>query len=195
MPIFQMKILVEQLTSIGINCKIGNPISDTHNARKPYFERWLLNRDGFLTLNNENIDYIGIEEVVRLGPFYNVYCLIENQRLSERDDSSYNLLSANPYYRLRNGKVITLGWSGGLLADILTQDISLCDSFAANIVKEEIRKLSVKVANFACIIETHTWEPNGLVSIYPVIDRIGLNIKRLLKQIHLGEDNFFIEDQ
>jgi hypothetical protein len=190
MPIFEMKILVEQLTSIGINCKIGNPISDINNARKPYFERWLLNRDGFLTLNNENIDYIGIEEVVRLGPFYNVYCLIENQRLSEKDDSSYNLLSANPYYRLRNGKVITLGWSGGLLADILTQDISLCDSFAANIVKEEIRKLSVKVANFACIIETHTWEPNGLVSIYPVIDRIGLNIKRLLKQIHLGEDNF-----
>jgi hypothetical protein len=125
-----------------------------------------------------------------MGPFYNVYCLIENQNLSEKDDSSYNLLSANPYFHLRNRKVITLGWSGGLLADILTQDTSLCNSFAANIVKEEIRKLSVKVANFACIIETQTWEPNGLVSIYPVIDRIGLNIKRLLKQIHLGEDNF-----
>ncbi|MDQ4022787.1 MAG: hypothetical protein M3224_03575 [Thermoproteota archaeon] len=190
MPIFPMKILVEQLISIGVNCKIGNPISDIHNTRKPYFERWLLNRDGFLTLNNENIDYIGIEEVVRMGPFYNVYCLIENQHLSEKDDSSYNLLSANPYFHLRNRKVITLGWSGGLLADILTQDTSLWNSFAANIVKEEIRKLSVKVANFACIIETHTWEPNGLVSIYPVIDRIGLNIKRLLKQIHLGEDNF-----
>jgi hypothetical protein len=185
-----MKILVEQLISIGVNCKIGNSDFDIHNIRKPYFERWLLNRDGFLTLNNENIDYIGIEDVVRMGPFYNVYCLIENQRLSEKDDSSYNLLSANPYFHLRNGKVITLGWSGGLLADILTQDMPLCDSFAANIVKEEIRKLSVKVANFACIIETHTWEPNGLVSIYPVIDRIGLNIKRLLKQIHLGEDNF-----
>ncbi|HEX6028845.1 MAG TPA: hypothetical protein VFY64_07395 [Nitrososphaeraceae archaeon] len=190
MPIFPMKLLVEQLISIGVNCKIGNPISDIHNTRKPYFERWLLNRDGFLTLNNENIDYIGIEEIVRLGPFYNVYCLIENQHLSEKDDSSYNLLSANPYFHLRNGKVITLGWSGGLLADILTQDTSLCDSFSANIVKEEIRKLSVKVSNFACIIETHIWEPSGLVSIYPVIDRIGLNIKRLLKQIHLGEDNF-----
>ena len=185
-----MKILLEQLISIGVNCKIGNPVSDIHNTRKPYFERWLLNRDGFLTLNNENIDYIGIEEVVRMGPFYNVYCLIENQNLSEKDDSSYNLLSANPYFHLRNRKVITLGWSGGLLADILTQDTSLWNSFAANIVKEEIRKLSVKVANFACIIETQTWEPNGLVSIYPVIDRIGLNIKRLLKQIHLGEDNF-----
>ena len=185
-----MKILVEQLISIGVNCKIGNPISDIHNTRKPYFERWLLNRDGFLTLNNENIDYIGIEEVVRMRPFYNVYCLIENQHLSEKDDSSYNLLSANPYFHLRNRKVITLGWSGGLLTDILTQDASLWNSFAANILKEEIRKLSVKVANFACIIETHTWEPNGLVSIYPVIDRIGLNIKRLLKQIHLGEDNF-----
>jgi hypothetical protein len=189
LPVFQIKILVEQLTSIGINCKIGNPNFDIHIARKPYFERWLLNRDGFLTLNNENIDYIGVEEVVRLGPFYNVYCLIENQHLSEKDDNAYNLLTANPYFHLRNGKVITLGWSGGLLANILTQDTSLHYSFAANIVKEEIRKLSVKVANFACIIETHVWEPDGLVSIYPVIDRIGLNIKRLLKQIHLGEGN------
>ncbi len=185
-----MKVLAEQLISIGVNCKVGNSDIDIPNIRKPYFERWLLNRDGFLTLINENIDYIGVEDVVRMGPFYNVYCLIENQHLSEKDESSYDLLSANPYFHLRNGKVITLGWSGGLLADILTQDASLRDSFSANIVKEEIRKLSVKVSNFACIIETHIWEPNGLVSIYPVIDRIGLNIKRLLKQIHLGEDNF-----
>src|SRR5215212_6013579 len=137
-----MRILVEQLISIGVNCKIGNSVSDIHNARKPYFERWLLNRDGFLTLYNENIDYIGIEEVVRMGPFYNVYCLIENQHLSEKDNSSYDLLSANPYFELRDGKVITLGWSGGVLADILTQDTSVGDSFAGNIVKEEIRKLS-----------------------------------------------------
>ena len=183
-----MNLLVEQLISIGVNCKVGNPLSDIHNARKPYFERWLLNRDGFLTLNNENIDYIGVEEIVRLGPFYNVYCLIENQHLSEKDESSYNLLSANPYFHLRNGKVITLGWSGGLLAEILSQDEYLRNSFATNIMKEEIRKITVNVTNFACIIETHVWEPIGLASIYPVLDRIGLNIKKLLKQIHLGED-------
>lgn len=185
-----MNVLVEQLISVGINCKIGNSDLDIHNVRKPYFERWLLNRDGFLRLNNENIDYIGIEDVVRMGPFYNVYCLIENQYLSEKDDSAYNLLAASPYFHLRNGKVITLGWSGGLLADILTEDAFLCNSFAENILKEEIRKISVKVTNFACIIETHIWEPAGLVSIYPLIDRIGLNIKRLLKQIHLGENSF-----
>jgi hypothetical protein len=185
-----MKILVEQLISIGVNCKIGNSDFDIHNIRKPYFERWLLNRDGFLTLNNENIDYIGIEDIVRMGPFYNVYCLIENQQLSEKDDSAYNLLAANPYFQLRNGKAISFGWSGGLLADILTEDTALRDSFTSNIMREEIRKISIKVANFACIIETHIWEPAGLVLIYPVIDRIGLNIKRLLKQIHLGENNF-----
>jgi hypothetical protein len=185
-----MTVLVEQLISIGVNCKIGSSDIDIHNIRRPYFERWLLNRDGFLRLINENIDYIGIEDVVRMGPFYNVYCLIENQHLSEKDDSAYNLLTSNPYFHLRNGKVITLGWSGGLLADILTEDIFLRDSFAENIAKEEIRKISVKVANFACIIETHIWEPTGLVSIYPVIDRIGLNIRRLLKQIHLGENSF-----
>jgi hypothetical protein len=185
-----MKVLAEQLISIGINCKVGNSEIDIPNIRKPYFERWLLNRDGFLTLINENIDYIGVEEVVRMGPFYNVYCLIENQHLSEKDDTAYDLLTSNPYFQLRNGKVITLGWSGGLLADILTRDTFLRDSFTENIVKEEIRKISVKVANFACIIETHIWEPSGLVSIFPVIDQIGLNIKRLLKQIHLGENSF-----
>jgi hypothetical protein len=190
LPVFQIDILLEQLLSIGVNCRIGNSNLDIQNIRKPYFERWLLNRDGFLKLYNENIDYIGIEEIVRLGPFYNVYCLIENQDLSEKNDNAYNLLTANPYYHLRNGKVIRFGWSGGLLADILTQDISLRDSFCLNIMKEEIRKISVKVANCACIIETRVWEPAGLVSIYQVIDRIGLNIKRLLKQIHLGEDNF-----
>ena len=188
LPVFQIQILVDELSSIGVNCKIGNILYDIPSVRRPYFERWLLHRDGFVKMYNENIDYIGIEDVVRIGPFYNVYCLIENQHITENDSDSYKLLCADPYFTLRNGEVTKLGWSGGVLADILANDSILYNSFATNIMKEEIRKLSVKVANFACVIETRTWEVNGLVSIYKVIDRIGFKVKELLKQVQLGND-------
>ena len=188
LPVFQIQILVDELSSIGVNCKIGNILYDIPSVRRPYFERWLLHRDGFVKTYNENIDYIGIEDVVRIGPFYNVYCLIENQHITENDSDSYKLLCADPYFTLRNGEVTKLGWSGGVLADILANDSILYNSFATNIMKEEIRKLSVKVANFACVIETRTWEVNGLVSIYKVIDRIGFKVKELLKQVQLGND-------
>ncbi|MGC2428456.1 MAG: hypothetical protein WA421_15580 [Nitrososphaeraceae archaeon] len=188
MPVFQMQILVDELSSIGVNCKVGNILFDISSVRRPYFERWLLHRDGFVKMYNENIDYIGIEDVVRIGPFYNVYCLIENQHITENDANSYKLLDADPYFNLHNGEVTKLGWSGGVLADILANDSILYNSFATNIMKEEIRKISVKVANFACIIETRTWEVNGLASIYKVIDRIGFKVKELLKQVQLGND-------
>ena len=55
-------------------------------------------------------------------------------------------------------------------------------------MKEEVRKISVKVADYACIIETRVWEPTGLADIYELVDRIGLNVKELLKQVHLGDD-------
>jgi hypothetical protein len=188
LPVFQIQILVDELSSIGVNCKIGNMLFDIPSVRRHYFERWLLHRDGFVKIYNENIDYIGIEDVVRIGPFYNVYCLIENQHITENDSDSYKLLCADPYFNLRKGEVTKLGWSGGVLADILANDSILYNSFATNIMKEEIRKLSVKVANFACVIETRTWEVNGLVSIYKVIDRIGFKVKELLKQVQLGND-------
>lgn len=189
LPVFQMQILVDELSSIGVNCKIGNMLFDIPSVRRPYFERWLLHRDGFVKMYNENIDYIGIEDVVRIGPFYNVYCLIENQHITENDSDSYKLLCADPYFTLRNGEVTKLGWSGGVLSDILANDSILYNSFATSIMKEEIRKLSVKVANFACVIETRTWEVNDLVSIYKVIDRIGFKVKELLKQVQLGNDS------
>jgi hypothetical protein len=189
LPVFQIQILVDELSSIGVNCKIGNMLFDIPSVRRPYFERWLLHRDGFVKMYNENIDYIGIEDVVRIGPFYNVYCLIENQHITENDSDSYKLLCADPYFTLRNGEVTKLGWSGGVLSDILANDSILYNSFATSIMKEEIRKLSVKVANFACVIETRTWEVNDLVSIYKVIDRIGFKVKELLKQVQLGNDS------
>lgn len=56
-------------------------------------------------------------------------------------------------------------------------------------MKEEVRNISIKVANYACVIETRAWEPVGLTSIYKIIDRIGSNVKELLKQVHLGDDS------
>ena len=188
LPIFQIDNLVEELTSAGVNCRIGKMQTDISVAVRPYFERWLLNRDGFLKIYDGNIDYIGIEDVVRMGPFFNVYCMLENKHIIENDEDILKLLCARPYFDLRNGRVTKLGWSGGILADILTADNILCAYFTKNIMKEEVRKISVKVANYACIIETQVWEPIGLASIYDVIDRIALNIKELLKRIHLGDD-------
>jgi hypothetical protein len=188
MPIFQMKELADQLFSLGIYSKVGNMVLDIPSSLRPYFERWLFHRDGFLRMYDANIDYIGIEDIVRMGPFYNVYCLIQNQHIIENDNNAFKLICANPYFDLRDGKVTKLGWSGGVLADILTKDTILCDLFAKDIMKEEIRKISVKVADYACIVETRTWDPAGLASIYQVIDRIGLNVKELLRQIHLADD-------
>jgi hypothetical protein len=183
-----MDNLVEELSSTGINCKIGKMQTDVPPALRPYFERWLQNRDGFLKIYNGNINYIGVEDVVRMGPFFNVYCMLENKQIIEDDENILKLLCATPYFDLHNGRVMKLGWSGGILADILTADNILYSYFTKNIMKEEVRKISVKVANYACVIETQVWEPVGLASIYDVIDRIGLNIKELLKGIHLGDD-------
>jgi hypothetical protein len=188
LPVFQVCEFVDELHLLGVNCKIGNLISDISDARRAYFERWLSNLGGFIKIFNGNIDYIGIEEVVRIGPFFDVYCLIENQYITENDDNVHKLLDAYPYFNLRKGIICKLGWSGGVLAEILTKDKMLCNSFADNIIKEEMREISIKATNFACIIQTRTWEPAGLASIYEVVDRIGLNIRELLKQIHLGDD-------
>jgi hypothetical protein len=189
LPIFQLETLIEELSSAGINCKIGKMEIDIPAALRPYFERWLLNRDGFVKVYDQNVDYIGVEDVVRMGPFFNVYCMLENKYIIENDENILKLLCASPYFNLHNGRVNQLGWSGGVLAEILTADNILCACFTKNIMKEEVRKISVRVANYACIVETRVWEPSGLASIFDVIDRIGLNVRELLKRIHLGDDN------
>ena len=187
-----MESLVEELSSTGIKCKIGNIQDDIPSALRPYFERWLLNRDGFIKIYDKNIDYIGVEDVMRMGPFFNVYCIVEDQRIIENDENIFRLLCATPYFNVHNGLATKLGWSGGILAEILTGDNILYSHFTKNIMKEEVRKISVSVANYACVIETRVWEPSGLASIYEVIDRIGLNVKELLKLVHVGEYNELI---
>jgi hypothetical protein len=187
MPMFQLNALVQGLQDHGFSCRVGSMELDVHPMKRPYFERWLSNRDGFVRLMSGNIDFVGVEEVVRMGPFYDIYCLIENDFIIDSDDNSHKLLDAAPYYTLSNGKVTDIGWSGGVIANMLSKDTVLLKEFTANIMKEEFKMIILKAANYCCIIETQAWEPAGLASAFKVIDRIAYNARQLLKTIHLGE--------
>lgn len=187
MPMFQLNALVQGLQDHGFSCRVGSMELDVHPMKRPYFERWLSNRDGFVRLMSGNIDFVGVEEVVRMGPFYDIYCLIENDFIIDSDDNSHKLLDAAPYYTLSNGKVTDIGWSGGVIANMLSNDTVLLKEFTPNIMKEEFKMIILKAANYCCIIETQAWEPAGLASAFKVIDRIAYNARQLLKTIHLGE--------
>lgn len=188
MPPFQLSALVEKLEEQGFSCRIGSMELDVHPVKRPYFERWLSNRDGFVRMLSGNIDYVGIEDVMRMGPFYNVYCLVEKDFIIDADDNAHKLLDAAPYYQLYNGKVTSMGWSGGVVSNILAKDATLSGEFASNIMKEEVKKITLKAANYCCIIETRAWEPAGLASAFRIIDRIALDVRKLVKTIHLGEN-------
>jgi hypothetical protein len=87
----------------------------------------------------------------------------------------------------RSGKIVSLGWTGGLLSHYLAQDEYISESISKIPTGEEFAKLFVRAADFCCIIQTQVWEPLGLISVYPLISQIGDNIKKLLKLVHLGE--------
>ena len=187
MPVFQLGSLIEALEGHGYSSRIGNMELDVHPMKRPYFERWLSNRDGFLRMMSGNVDFIGIEDIMRMGPFYNVYCLVENDFVTDADDNAHKLLDAAPYFQLHNGKVIRMGWSGGVIANMLAEDTVLSSEFSRNLMKEEVKRITIKATNYCCIIETRAWEPAGLSSAFTTIDRIALCIRRLVKTIHLGE--------
>jgi hypothetical protein len=187
MPLFPLSILVQALEDRGFSCRIGSMDLDVHPKKRPYFERWLSNRDGFVRILSGNIDFVGIEEVMRMGPFYDIYCLVENDFIVDTDDNAHKLLDAAPYYTLSNGKVINMGWSGGVIANILAKDTTLSRYFTRNIMQEELKRIMIEAANYCCVIETQAWEPAGLAEAFSAIDRIGYNVRQLLKRIHLGD--------
>jgi hypothetical protein len=187
MPVFQFSALINVLEEQGFSCRAGSIELDVHPMKRPYFERWLSNRDGFLRVVSGNVDFLGVEDVMRMGPFYNVYCLVENNFVVETDDNAHKLLDAAPYFQLHNGKVESMGWSGGVIADVLAKDTVLSEEFSRNVMREEVKGITVKAANYCCIIETRAWEPTGIASTFKVIDRIAHNVRRLVKTIHLGE--------
>jgi hypothetical protein len=187
MPPFPLSILVQALEDRGFSCRIGSIDLDVHPKKRSYFERWLSNRDGFVRILSGNIDFVGIEEVMRMGPFYDIYCLVENDFIVDADDNAHKLLDSAPYYTLSNGKVINMGWSGGVIANMLAKDTALSNDFTGNIMKEELKRISIEAANYCCVIKTQAWEPAGLAEAFSAIDRIGYNVRQLLKRIHLGD--------
>jgi hypothetical protein len=188
MPIFDLHALVRFLREKGYSSRIGSLDHDLNPARRPYLERWLANRDGFVTVQGGNIDFLGIEEVVRMGPFFNIYCVIENEFLAEADDNAHKLLDAGPYFELLGGKVTTLGWSGGVISTILAKDATLSAEFSKSIMKEEVKKITLRAADYCCIVETRAWDPEGVASVFGILDRIAEDVKGLIKAVHLGEE-------
>jgi hypothetical protein len=188
MPVFELEALVKSLEEKGYSARIGSMELDVHPVKRPYFERWLSNRDGFVRMLSGNVDFIGVEEVVRMGPFFNVYFIVENDFIVEADENAHKLLDAGPYYELLGGKVTRLGWSGGVVATILAKDSTLSDEFSKSIMKEEVKRITLKASNYCCVIETRAWDPAGLAASFDVVDRIALDVRKLIKAIHLGED-------
>jgi hypothetical protein len=187
MPVMRNDEIVTLLMENGVSSRIGNFLSDVEEFYRPYFERWLMNRDGFLTILSGNIDYVGSEEIMRFGPFHNMYCLIYNIHLMESDVNHGMLLNASPFYRLVDGNVDEFGWSGSVLAERLNNDEGFCRAIRKKILNEEVRSISVRVVNYACLIESTAWDPVGFVSAFLIINEIGGIVRNLLANIHLGE--------
>ncbi|MGH9950294.1 MAG: hypothetical protein ACRD5J_01585, partial [Nitrososphaeraceae archaeon] len=61
MPIFQIDSLIDGLSHTGVLCRRGTLACDVDETLRPYYERWLCNRDGFVKVDDSSIDYIGIE--------------------------------------------------------------------------------------------------------------------------------------
>lgn len=188
MPVFDLDALVRLLEEKGYSSRIGSMELDVHPVRRPYFERWLSNRDGFVRMLSGNVDYIGVEEVVRMGPFFDVHCIVENDFVIEADENAHKLLDARPYYELMEGKVSSMGWSGGVIATVLAKDNILSGEFSRWIMNEEVKRVTLSASNYCCVIESRAWDPAGLASCFGVIDRIALNVRKLIKSVHLGEE-------
>jgi hypothetical protein len=188
MPILQLSEIINMLRALGIQSRVGVMESDIDELYKPYYEQWLANRDGFIKILTGNIDYVGTEEIMRLGPFHNMYCLIHNSHLMETHPDHPKLLNTLPCYKLNKGKVDEIGWNGSILAERLNKDNILCSRISRNIVDEEVRSISIRVVNYGCLIQTKVWDPKGFVTIYDIIDSIGKSVKNLLEEIHIGEE-------
>jgi len=188
LPVLRTKEIIDLLNSEDIKCRIGRFEFDVPPRYKPYYEKWLANRDGFICMLCGNIDFVGSEDIVRMGPFHNVYCLVQNQHLIENDINHQNLLNSRLYYTLTNGVVNEVGWSGSILAARLTRDQQINNFLIRNLLSEVSRSISVRVVDFACLIECRIWHPKEFAFLYGILDNIATDIRDLLKDIHVGEN-------
>jgi hypothetical protein len=188
LPILQIKEIIDLLGLDDIKCRIGRYDSDIPQRYRPYFEKWLGNRDGFIRMLSGSIDYVGSEDVVRMGPFHNIYCLVQNQYLAENDLNHQNLLNSKLWYSLNDGVVDEAGWSGSILASKLTKDQHNSNFLFQSLKSEVTRTVSVRVVNMGCLIECRIWHPREFVFLYEFLDNIAMNIQDLLSEVHVGEN-------
>jgi hypothetical protein len=188
LPILQIKEIIDLLGLDDIKCRIGRYDSDIPQRYRPYFEKWLDNRDGFIRMLSGSIDYVGSEDVVRMGPFHNIYCLVQNQYLVENDLNHQNLLNSKLWYSLTDGVVDEAGWSGSILASRLTKDQRNSNFLFQSLKSEVTKTVSVRVVNMACLIECRIWHPREFVFLYEFLDNIAINIQDLLSEVHVGEN-------
>jgi hypothetical protein len=188
LPILQIKEIIDLLGLDDIKCRIGRYDSDIPQRYRPYFEKWLDNRDGFIRMLSGSIDYVGSEDVVRMGPFHNIYCLVQNQYLIENDLNHQNLLNSKLWYSLTDGVVDEAGWSGSILASRLTKDQRNSNFLFQSLKSEVTKTVSVRVVNMACLIECRIWHPREFVFLYEFLDNIAVNIQDLLSEVHVGEN-------
>ena len=188
LPILQIKEIIDLLGLDDIKCRIGRYDSDIPQRYRPYFEKWLGNRDGFIRMLSGSIDYVGSEDVVRMGPFHNIYCLVQNQYLAENDLNHQNLLNSKLWYSLNDGVVEEAGWSGSILASRLTKDQHNSNFLFQSLKSEVTRTVSVRVVNMGCLIECRIWHPREFVFLYEFLDNIAMNIQDLLSEVHVGEN-------
>jgi hypothetical protein len=188
LPILQIKEIIDLLGLDDIKCRIGRYDSDIPQRYRPYFEKWLGNRDGFIRMLSGSIDYVGSEDVVRMGPFHNIYCLVQNQYLAENDLNHQNLLNSKLWYSLNDGVVDEAGWSGSILASRLTKDQHNSNFLFQSLKSEVTRTVSVRVVNMGCLIECRIWHPREFVFLYEFLDNIAMNIQDLLSEVHVGEN-------
>ena len=188
LPILQIKEIIDLLGLDDIKCRIGRYDSDIPQLYRTYFEKWLGNRDGFILMLSGSIDYVGSEDVVRMGPFHNIYCLVQNQYLIENELDHQNLLNSKLWYSLNNGVVNEAGWSGSILASRLTKDQHNSNFLFQSLKSEVTRTVSVRVVNMACLIECRIWHPREFVFLYEFLDNIAMNIQDLLSEVHVGEN-------
>ena len=134
-----------------------------------------------------SIDYVGSEDVVRMGPFHNVYCLVQNQFLIENDYNHQNLLNSKLWYSLTDGAVNDAGWSGSVLSNKLNNDQRIRNFLFQNLKSEVTRTISIRVVNLACLVECRIWHPREFVFLYELLDNVAMNIRSLLGDLHLGE--------
>ena len=135
-----------------------------------------------------SIDYVGSEDVVRMGPFHNIYCLVQNHHLIENYDTHQNLLNSRLWYSLTDGVVNEAGWSGSILASRLNKDQRISNFLFQHLKSEVTRTISIRVVNFACLIECRIWHPREFVFLYEILDNIAKNIQLLLGDLHVGEN-------